>query len=70
LGVDSSLGEGLSATRECNRVSVEEGNKVAVVITVDNGRRLPVLGAVEDMVPLRALAGEAPALRLHAAVSA
>ena len=55
--------ESLSAERECNRFSVQQGDKVAVVITIENRGVLPVAWLLlEDLLPVRALAGEPPAL--------
>lgn len=55
--------ESLSAVRECNRFSIQAGERVAVVITIENSSRLPIVWLlVEDLLPLRALAGDPPAL--------
>jgi uncharacterized repeat protein (TIGR01451 family) len=48
--------QSLSALRECNRYSVNVGDTVAVVITLNNVGRLPVAWAlIEDLLPRRAL---------------
>ena len=55
--------ESLSASRECNRFSVQQGDKVAVVITLENRGALPVAWLLlEDLLPIRALVGDPPAL--------
>ncbi len=57
--------ENLSATRECNRLSAEIGDKVAVAITVANRGRLPVAWVlVEDMLPRAALVQRPPRLNI------
>ena len=61
-----SWAENLAAERECNRVSVNVGDKVAVVITLHNHGWLPVAWAlVEDLLPRRALIFEPPTLRVR-----
>lgn len=53
----------LGALRECNRFSVCEGDSVAVVITLRNRGRLPIAWVLlEDLLPLRALMGDPPAI--------
>lgn len=48
--------QSLSATRECNRYTADVGDTVAVVITLKNAGRLPVVWALaEDLLPRRAL---------------
>ncbi len=55
--------ESVSATRECNRFSIQQGDKVAVVITIENRGPLPIAWLLlEDLLPLRALLGDPPAL--------
>ena len=55
--------ESLSASRECNRFSVQQGDKVAVVITLENRGALPIAWLLlEDLLPIRALVGDPPAL--------
>jgi uncharacterized protein (DUF58 family) len=45
----------LSAVRQCNRYSANEGDTVAVVIELENAGRLPVVWTlVEDVLPRRA----------------
>ncbi|HEY2840093.1 MAG TPA: DUF58 domain-containing protein [Pirellulales bacterium] len=57
--------ERLSATRECNRLSAEIGQQVAVVVTVKNGGKLPVPWVLmEDMLPRAALRQRPPRLRV------
>lgn len=56
---------GLSATRECNRLSVDPGEKVAVVVTVHNAGRLPVPWVLlEDLLPRGPLVERPPRLRV------
>ncbi len=55
----------LEATRECNRVAVNVGDKVAVVVTLRNRGLLPVAWAlVEDQLPRRAMHIQPPSLGL------
>src|SRR5208283_5056073 len=55
--------ENLTATRECNRVAVNVGEKVAVVITLRNRGLLPVAWAlVEDLLPRSAMIFDPPSL--------
>lgn len=55
--------EGLSATRVCNRVSLNVGETVAVVITVKNSGGLPVPWVLlEDLLPRHALVPPPPRL--------
>ncbi len=57
--------ENLSATRECNRLSAEIGESVAVIVAVKNSGRLPVPWVLlEDMVPRAALVQRPPRLRI------
>ncbi len=59
----ASWARNVSATRECNRVAVEIGETVAVVITLHNAGRLPVAWIlVEDLLPRKALRFDPPAL--------
>jgi uncharacterized protein (DUF58 family) len=56
----------LSATRECNRLSVEIGDKVAVVVTLRNEGRFPIPWLlIEDSLPRGALRQRPPRLRVH-----
>jgi uncharacterized protein (DUF58 family) len=57
--------ESLSATRECNRLSAEVGDQVAVVVTLRNSGRWPVAWVLlEDLLPREALIHDPPRLRL------
>ncbi len=57
--------ENLEAVRECNRVAVNVGDKVAVVVTLRNRGLLPVAWAlVEDQLPRRATHIQPPSLGL------
>jgi uncharacterized protein (DUF58 family) len=69
-----SWAEGLSAVRDCNRVTANVGDIVAVVILVENRRGLPVPWVLlEDLLPRHALVPPPPRLgvqgrRLHLAM--
>jgi uncharacterized repeat protein (TIGR01451 family) len=55
----------LSAVRECNRYSVNVGDTVAVVITIENAGWLPVPWVlIEDLLPRRALVYQPPSLQV------
>jgi uncharacterized repeat protein (TIGR01451 family) len=57
--------EHLTARRECNRLSANVGETVAVVITIENKGPLPVAWLlVEDLLPRHALIYEPPNLRV------
>jgi uncharacterized repeat protein (TIGR01451 family) len=57
--------ENLSATRECNRLSAEIGEQVAVAVTVTNRGGLPVPWVLlEDVLPRAALVQRPPRLRV------
>ena len=57
--------DSLTAERECNRVAVNVGDKVAVVVTVRNRGLLPVAWAlVEDLLPRGATYIQPPSLGL------
>ena len=57
--------ENLTAVREYNRVAVNVGEKVAVVITLRNRGLLPVAWAlVEDLLPRGAMVFQPPSLGL------
>ncbi len=57
--------ENLAASRECNRLSAEIGERVAVAVTVKNRGRLPVPWVlIEDLLPRAALVQRPPRLRL------
>jgi uncharacterized protein (DUF58 family) len=63
--VTRAWAENLSATRECNRVSANVGDTVAVVIELDNRGGLPVVWAlVEDMLSQHAFACRPPKLEV------
>lgn len=56
----------LSATRECNRLTAEIGDRLAVSVTVDNSGRLPVGWVlVEDTLPRQALVQRPPRVKVH-----
>lgn len=55
--------ENLRATRECNRLTAEVGETVAVVVNVENQGTLPVPWCfIEDLLPRRALIHDPPNL--------
>ena len=55
--------ESLLATRECNRLTAEVGETVAVVVHVENRGRLPISWClIEDLLPRHALMHEPPNL--------
>src|SRR5437899_9779834 len=55
----------LSATRECNRVTAEVGETIAVNVTVHNTGLLPVPWVLlEDMLPGKAISVNHPRLRV------
>jgi uncharacterized protein (DUF58 family) len=55
--------ENLHATRECNRLEAEVGDKVAVNVTIENRGPLPVAWVLwEELLPARATFFEPPAL--------
>jgi len=57
--------EGLTATRECNRLSAEIGQQVAVVVTLKNNGGLPVPWVLmEDILPRAAMRQRPPRLRV------
>jgi len=58
--------ENLDAQRECNRFSVNIGQKVAVLVSVRNAGKLPVAWVLmEDLLPRRALMARPPQIHLH-----
>ena len=58
--------ENVQAKRAANRDAVDEGQTVAVVVTLQNASSLPVAWLlVEDLLPRRALIHEPPNLRVH-----
>src|SRR6478736_2173907 len=57
--------ESLEATRECNRLSAEIGDQVAVVIALKNNSRWPVAWVLlEDLLPREALMFDPPRLKI------
>src|SRR5262245_10636246 len=55
----------LTAARECNRLTAEVGDKVAVHLTVQNTGALPVPWVLlEDLLPKQAVDQKPPRLRL------
>lgn len=55
--------ESLAAERECNRLTADVGETVAVVVQVSNHGRLPIPWClIEDLLPRRALIHNPPAL--------
>ncbi|QDU30178.1 hypothetical protein ETAA8_52970 [Anatilimnocola aggregata] len=53
----------LSASRECNRLTAEEGDDIAVIITIENSGNLPIPWVmVEDLLPREALLYSPPRL--------
>ena len=58
--------ESLSATRECNRLTAQVGETVAVVVRVTNGSSWPIPWLLlEDLLPRRALIHAPPNLQVH-----
>ncbi len=58
--------EHLTATRECNRLSANIGEIVAVVISIENRGDLPIAWLlVEDLLPRHALVYDPPSLRVQ-----
>ena len=58
--------ESLAATRECNRLTANIGDTVAVVVRVANRGRLPVPWMLlEDLLPRQALIHEPPNLKVQ-----
>jgi uncharacterized protein (DUF58 family) len=57
--------ESLAASRECNRYSANVGDSVAVVVTLKNSSRLPVVWTLlEDLLPRRAISYQPPSLQV------
>ena len=55
--------ENLSATRECNRLTADVGDTVAVVVDIVNSGALPIAWClVEDLLPRSALVHDPPSL--------
>src|SRR5262245_3784899 len=60
-----SWAESLAASRECNRLSAEVGDPVAVVVTLKNTGRWPVAWVLlEDLLPRDALIFDPPRLKV------
>ena len=58
--------ESLTATRECNRLSANVGDSVAVVVNVQNTGNLPIPWVLlEDLLPREALFYDPPNLSVH-----
>ncbi len=63
--VTRNWAESLVATRECNRLSAEIGDQVAVVIALQNTGRWPVAWVLlEDLLPREALMFDPPRLKI------
>ncbi|MDP6447152.1 MAG: DUF58 domain-containing protein, partial [Pirellulaceae bacterium] len=64
--ITRSWAQGLDATRECNRLQVWVGEKVAVVNHISNLHRLPVPWVLlEDLLPRRAIFFDPPNLKVE-----
>lgn len=64
--VASVWASSLHAHRECNRLSARVGEKVAVVVTVENRGWLPIIWVLlEDLLPKHALLHEPPNLAVQ-----
>lgn len=58
--------ENLAAERECNRLTAEVGDTVAVVVTLENRGRIPIAWLLaEDLLPRRALMFRPPDLQVQ-----
>jgi uncharacterized protein (DUF58 family) len=58
--------ESLTADRECNRLTADVGDSVAVVVNIQNNGKLPIPWClVEDLLPRRALIHEPPNLAVE-----
>ncbi|MEX0818050.1 MAG: DUF58 domain-containing protein, partial [Pirellulaceae bacterium] len=58
--------ESLTADRECNRLTAEVGDSVAVVVNIQNRGKLPIPWClIEDLLPRRALIHEPPSLAVQ-----
>ncbi len=58
--------ENLSAERECNRLTAEVGDTVAVLVTLENRGRIPIAWLLaEDLLPRRALMFRPPDLQVQ-----
>ena len=64
--LSQSWAQNLTAERECNRLTAEIGETVAVVITLHNTGALPVAWVLaEDLLPRRALMFRPPSIQLE-----
>ena len=62
----STWAESLTADRECNRLTADVGDSVAVVVNIQNTGKLPIPWClVEDLLPRRALIHEPPNLAVE-----
>jgi len=62
----SQWAESLTADRECNRLTADVGDSVAVVVNIQNTGKLPIPWClVEDLLPRRALIHEPPNLAVE-----
>jgi uncharacterized protein (DUF58 family) len=60
-----SWADSLSAKRECNKLSAEIGDNVAVVVTLQNSGQLPIPWVLlEDLLPRQALLYDPPQLKV------
>lgn len=58
--------ESLTAQRECNRLTADVGDTVAVVVNITNHGSLPIAWClVEDLLPRRALIHDPPSLKVY-----
>ncbi len=65
-GVSQAWARSVAAQRECNRLTAEVGDTVAVVVTLENTGRLPIAWLLaEDLLPRRALMFRPPDLQLR-----
>lgn len=63
--VTRSWAESIVASRECNRLSAEIGETVAVVVNIENRGVLPIPWClIEDLLPKRALIHDPPDLKV------
>jgi uncharacterized protein (DUF58 family) len=64
--VSQTWAQSVTAERECNRLTAEVGETVAVVVTLQNNGSLPIAWLLaEDLLPRRALMFRPPDLQLH-----
>ena len=65
-GMSQAWARSVTAQRECNRLTAEVGDTVAVVVTLENTGRLPIAWLLaEDLLPRRALMFRPPNLQLR-----